>query len=326
VRRGSIGYYEGEPLTATLSLIDADLSEKGGVIPLSEMIQEPSRLEARFQRLDVTKLPRIVEEILFCYIDDAIAASKEIGIFLNTVNERMARELQSICAIKRDLDALNAENPAALLNGIILQASVVANLISALYHKRQIKDTIATVNEALEVLNVFHLLLKNRLIPILQKEVEAPGSVLNPITIASRMTKSFFMGATGIIRSLKLMMTSLTGQAAINEIELQVTLEKGIANCKAFYGKTPDDLKKIKFYIDSLVGHYQKPFPYNDLYKLIKTTLAAYGDEVEKFIQGYSIPKDILTMTTADIPAKAGKLTAAIIKHKNTFQKANSDL
>ena len=310
---------------ATLDLLMGNTVGQEGVRTLGDMCQEPARLEARFKRLDVSKLPRIVEEILFHYIEEAVVASKEVGVFLAALNGRMARELELIATIERDLNALSSENTAVLFDGISQQAAVAGNLISSLYHKRQIKESMATSNEVLELLNVFHLLLKNRIIPSLQKEVGKPGAALNPVTISVKMTHSFFMGAIGMIRSIKLMITSLTGKAAINESELQLTMEEGIRNCKVFYGKTHADLKKITLYIDTLIGQYPKPFPYNDLFKLTRTTLSAYGDEVEKFIHGYDVPKDLQTLAAVNTPAKVGKLTAAIIKHKKTFQKANAE-
>lgn len=310
---------------ATFSLLIGDAGQKDGSQTLAEMMQEPAQLEVRFQRLDITKLPRIVEEILFHHVDEAVHAAQEISVFLDTINGHLSREAKTVAVIEQNLNALLPLSTAALFNGIVEQAALLANLVVSLYHKRKVKDSLATVNEALEFLNSFHLLLKNKLIASLQREVEAPGSALNPITIASKMTRSFFMGAKGILRSLKLMMNSLTGQGAINEAELQLTLEKGIANCKYFYGKTHGDLKKIKLYIDNLVGHYSKPFPYNDLVKLTKTALSSYGEEVEKFIQGYDIPREMQTLTTVEIPAKVGKLIAAIAKHKKAFEKANAD-
>lgn len=137
------------------------------------------------------------------------------------------------------------------------------------------------------------------------------------------MTRSFFEGTSGIIRSLKLMMKSLQGQGAISEIELQLILEKGISNCKTFCGGSRHDLDKTKVYIDSLVGHFPKPFPYNDLFKLTKTTLLSYGEEVEKFIADHEIPKE-QQIKMASSPTKAGGLIAAINKYNATFQKANT--
>lgn len=308
----------------TLALLIPNTGEEGSK-SLQEFHQEPPRLEARFQRLDITRLPRLVEEILFQYIEEAVAATKEIGIFLQTVNDRVARELLSIGAIERNLSALQSENTADLLDGITVQANQVANLLSSLYHKRHLKATMTTIHEALEFLNVFSLLLKNRVIPELQQEVATPGAPLLPATIAATMTRSFFTGATGIIRSLKLMIASLTGKAAINDIELQLTLEQAIMNCKVFYGKSREDLKKMQYYIDSMVGHYPRPFPYNDLCKLTKSTLTAYGEGVEKFIQGYEIPKEMRPLNTGESPTKVGLLATAITRHKTVFQKANNE-
>ena len=309
----------------TLNLLIPTTEGEPMGMTLQEMRQEPAKLEERFKRLDVTKLPRLVEEILFHYIEEAVAASKEINDFLGALNDRLTREFEAIETIEHSLTALQGENPASLVNGITRQAGQVAGLLSALYHKRQIKETMATVNEALDFLNIFHLLLKNRIIPDLQREVEVQGGALSPITLAARMTRSFFTGAKGIIRSLKLMMTSLTGKPAVNENELQLTLERAIMNCKTFYGKSRDDLKKMKHYIDSLVGQYPKPFPYNDLFKLTRTTLSDYGDEVEKFIQNHDIPKEMQKLATVEIPSKVGKLSAAITRHKALFQKANAE-
>lgn len=307
----------------TLSLLLDDIGQGDGGKTFAELLQGPARIEASLQRLDVAKLPRIVEEILFHHIEEAVGTAKGVALFLDSVQERISSELKSIAVIEQDLHALLTESTAALLCGIIEQAKLLGALVVSLYHKRQLKDSLAKVNEALELLSVFHRLLKNKLLVSLQKEVTVPGSALNPITISTKMTRSFFVGAAGLLRSFKLMVKSLKGQGAINEAELQVTLENGINNCKYFYGKSHTDLKKIKLYVDSLVGHYPKPFPYNDLCKLTKTTLSAYGDEVEKFIFGYDISKDMQSLTAIDVPAKAGNLIDAIGKLKSAFAKAN---
>jgi hypothetical protein len=315
--------FDGGLATLALMIGASDTTEETRT--LRNMLQEPTKLKARFQRLDATRLPRLVEEVLFHYIEEAVAATNEVNLFLEDLNERMEPDFLMIARIEQSLNALQSTDTSFLVNGIIKQATATSNLISSLYQKRQLKETMATITEALDFLNIFHLLLKNRIIPDLQKEVATKGSTLSPIPLAAKMTKSFFIGAKGIIRSLKMMMSSLTGQPALNEIELQLILEKSIANCRIFYGKSRDDLKNMKYYIDSLVGQFPKPFPYNDLCKLIKTTLTSYGEEVEKFIEGYTIPKDMRQLSTVEIPAKVGKLTATIIKHRNSFQKANAD-
>lgn len=309
---------------AILSLLIGKDDDKNGGINLLTLRQEPERLEARFKRLIITKLPRLVEEILFHHIENTLSANREIKIFLDNIVERMDREIATITSIERDLPAIQSESPTGMIKGILAQGQILANLLSTLYHKQNLQGIITTASTSLESINIFCSVLKSRIIPALQKEVELAGSPLNPISMSTKMTRSFFEGTGGIIRSLKLMMTSLKGQEAVNEIELQQILEKGIINCKTFFGDSREEQIKIKYYIDAMVGLYPKPFPYNDLFKLAQTTLLSYGEEVEKFISDHELPKDMQIKITPP-PTKAGALITAINKYKITFQKANAD-
>jgi len=313
----------GATALARLTDKDDDIPTEGGP-SLSMLRQEPDRMEARFRRLDISKLPRLAEEILFHHIEVALSANREIKIFLDNIADNMEREVTILATIKDDLCALQTEPPAGLLAGLAAQTQAMAILLSGLYHKRGIQDTLNTTSTALDSINLLCLLLKNRIIPGLQKEVEVAGALLNPAALSARMTRSFFEGTSGIIRSLKLMMKSLQGKAAVSEIELQLLLEKGINNCKGFFGGTQEDLEKMRIYIDTLVGHYPKPFPYNDLFKLTKMTLLSYGAEVEGFITGHEIPAD-QQIRTASPPAKVGGLIESISRFKVTFQKANTE-
>ncbi len=303
---------------STLLLLVPDAGEGNG---LNELQREPVQLETRFQRLDVTRLPRLAEEIIFQHIEAAMALCREIGHYLDTVTERLLREIEAITALEKGIAALRPENPARLISGMVQQAGFAGNLISALYHKRQLKDTLSTVVEALDGLRTLHLLLKTKILPDLQQEAEIAGSIINPATIAGRMTHSFFLGAQGIIRSFKLMLGSLTGKSGINEIELQLLLEQGIKHCKTFHGTSQGELKALRNYIDSLINQYQKPFPYNELSRLVKKTLSVYGEEVEKFIQDYEVPAELHGHRQG---AMVGLLLTAIAKHRAVFQKANA--
>ncbi|MBA3015198.1 MAG: hypothetical protein KKD63_05885 [Proteobacteria bacterium] len=307
-----------------LRLLTKQPDDNEGRHNLLDLGHEPERLEARFQRLTINKLPRLIEEILFHHIESSLAANREIKIFLHDLVERMSREISLIATIEKDLRAIQTESPAALIKGLVAQGQIMATLLSSLYHKQNLHSAMDTARVALDSINFFCSIMKNRIIPSLQKEVESAGSPLNPIVVSSKMTRSFFEGTGGIIRSLKLMMNSLKGQEAVNEIELQLMLEKGITNCKTFFGTSHDDLNKIKHYIDGIVSHYKKPFPYNDLFNLVKSTIISYGEGVEIFITDYEIPKDMQLMISPP-PTRVGAVTTAINKYKITFQKANAN-
>lgn len=304
-------------------LIDKSEPNEEG-LNLLALCQEPERLEARYRHLVVPRLPRLIEEVLFHHIENSLSTIREIKIFLDNIAERMEREIIAITTIEKSLLALHAESPNGLIKGILAQGQIFANLLSALYHKQNLLGAMNTAAAGLDTLSIFCNILKNRIVPGLKKEVEITGSPLNPISISSRRTRSFFEGTSGIIRSLKLMMKSLKGQAAVNEIELQQILEKGITSCNIFFSSSPADLNKIKYYIDSMIAHYPHPFPYNDLFKLAKATLLSYAAEVEKFIADHEIPKD-MPVKTAPSHSNVGQLISALDKYKITFQKANAD-
>ena len=304
---------------STLLLLSPEAGADEG---LDGLRREPGELEIRFQRLEVTRLPRLAEEIVFAHIEAAMALCREIGHYLDTVAERLLGEIEAIAALERGIAALKPENPARLVAGIAQQAGLAANLISALYHKRQLKDTLATVVEALDALKGLHLLLATKILPGLQQEATAADSLVNPVTIAGRLTRSFFLGPQGIIRSFKLMLGSLTGKTGINEVELQLLLEEAIRHCKIFSGSARGESKAMQDYIDSLVGQHQKPFPYHELTRLTRRAIIVYGAAVEKFIHEYEVPPEMHSHRQA---ARVGGLLDGVARHRAVFQKVNAE-
>jgi len=140
------------------------------------------------------------------------------------------------------------------------------------------------------------------------------------MTIAEKNTKSFFFGLKGIVRSVKLMMSSLKGQEVVNEVELQLILEKSISTCVFFYGNTTAQVNKLKIFLDSFLEQYDRPFPYEHLFKLLKSTLAEYGTEVERYIHSYKID-EIYRESVPGIPTTLGKLMEKLKSRRDYFAK-----
>ena len=122
---------------------------------------------------------------------------------------------------------------------------------------------------------------------------------------------------------MKLMFKSLSGDAAINQVELQLILEKAINNCGIFYGKSPKDVKELAAFIDSLIKQFSRPFPYDNIFLLVKQAIATYGTNVERFIKQYNTKKEFQAISKADIPSTFGKLATALLAKRSTFAKAN---
>jgi hypothetical protein len=198
-------------------------------------------------------------------------------------------------------------------------AKALCKLIINLAGKHGIYEHICLIPATYEFLNIYHLSIKNGLIPQAKLDINASGTQINPATVAAQKTKTFFFGLKGIVRSLKLLYSSMRGGQAFNAAELELVLEKVINTCSMFYGDSAADIGKMQAFIDTILKAYARPFPYTPLFKLVKHTLADYGSAVEAYIYEYSIDERYRSMTEVPVPAELGTLAAEIAKKSSHF-------
>lgn len=308
----------------TLSFMSDEIGSDPSQKSVEQLLLEANKLEARFAHIDMPKVPRLAEEVIFHHISLGITTTKEIITFIESLKGRLAGETNALERIKIALAGLYTLDSKEILPGLQIQASALAVLITGLYQKRQLKENTATISGTLELLNIYQLTLKNKLLPSISDEVDTHTSKLNPTSISAKRTKNFFIGAKGIIRSVKLMVTSLKGHQAINEIELQVILETAIKRCSVFYGQSSKDVKKLHDFIHSLVESFTRPFPYDDIFSITKDTIAQYGNEIERHMKNYTIPAELKSLTTTTLPNTFGGLYKKISDKKTAFKKANT--
>jgi len=304
-------------------LITDQTSAENAPRTFAEICQEAAKMEPRFQHIKIIGLPRLSEEIIYHYIEIGTETLTHVLKFTNATNNLLATDTGAVKNLSHSLSALAKEETGTVLAEIFQYALSLAKLISGLYHKRKLQTSMAAVSDTLEFLNIYHLALKNKIIPSLKEHSSDPQAKINPAVISSKMTRSFFAGPKGILRSMKLMVSSLKGHEAINQVELQLILEKAVNTCKVFYGNSPNDIKKMQNFIDDLISQFAKPFPYNNIFTLVKQTIAAYGNEVENFIGQFEIKKEFQMITTTTIPHSFGKLTTTMLNKKNVFAEAN---
>ncbi len=306
------------------NLISNDLSkDASNTKTIEDVINQAKTLETRFEHIEIIGLPRLTEEVLFRYVDLGSSTTKLVKTFVEKFNSRLSNEFGAIKSIDQALIAMQNESVPTLLSGITAQSKKLSSLICGFYHKRQLKGNLTAIDQTLELLNVYQLTLKNKIIKSIPLQIEDPQSKINHVAIASKMTKTFFLGAKGIVRSVKMMVTSLKGEEAINEIELQLILESTITKCSAYSGSSSSKKQNMDIFIDSLIHHFPKPFPYNDLLQLAKSTISTYGKELEHYINSYSIDSDIKSLATVPIPSTLSQLIAKIKKKQDEFKKAN---
>ncbi|NOX25335.1 MAG: hypothetical protein GXP59_04360 [Deltaproteobacteria bacterium] len=293
-------------------------------LTLPEACQQVEKLELRFKNIDTpTSLPRLADEVVFHYIQIGVDTIRPVADFAKATSGILAADMGAVLNIEAELSALEKEGTLTILKNIPQYAAAIGKLISGLYHKRELKTAIVKIAETLELLNIYHLALKNKIIPAIQEQVTSPQSEINPVFLAAKMTRSFFTGAKGIILTMKLMLKSLSGQEAINQVELQLILEKALNNCGIFYGKSPKDVKKLAVFINDLIKQFSQPFPYDNIFLLVKQAIATYGGSVDRFIRQYHTKKEFQAIAKTSIPATFGKLSTALVGKQSAFTKAN---
>ncbi len=305
-------------LTASAEIKDGDLP---GIAALS---RQATQLQSRFHHVEILNFPRPVEEILYDYLELGTNTIEQLLIFNKKTADILSADQENIKALNRRFPELAAtENTEELLNGVLKQVAAVSRLLSDLYHKRETVKTCAKIAESLEFLNIYHLTLKNKIIPALQDEVKKNNSLLNPVTLSSKKTRDFFTGPKGIIRSMKLMVSSLKGHKALNQVELQIILEKAVNSCKTIHLNSKKEGRELQNFIDSLINHFSKPFPYEVIFMLVKQTITAYGQAAEKMVKNYGVKKNLQNITPVKLPASFEKLALLVEKKQKSFIKAN---
>ena len=306
-------------------LVSNALSEDEDFKNMNDFFEQSSKMETRFQHIDIPRFPRVAEEILYHYVEIGSSANAEIHKFTTALNSKVESELRTADTINIALGALTDEPIVKILKQIPTHAKALGNLISGFYHKKKILGHLEAIEESLEILNIYHIVLKNNIITTVVSEIENQESTIAPVNIAEKMTKDFFDGAKGIIRSFKLMVSSLKGKPSITEVDLQLILVKAITDCKVYFSKSAEDIKKMTAFFDSLLSEYNKPFPYNDLFQMCKTTVSKYGQFLEEYIKKFSIGSDIRSLSTVKIPSTFGALAQKVKERKALFQVANKE-
>ncbi len=306
-------------------LLTASAEIKEGASPgIAALSRQAVQLGARFQHVDILNLPRPVEEILYHYLELGINTTEQLLIFNKKTAGILSADQDRIRVLNsRFLELAAIKDTEALLNGVLNQAAAVHKLLSDLYHKRGMIQTCAKIAESLEFLNIYHLTLKNKIIPAFQDEIKKNNSPVNPATLSNRKTRDFFTGPKGLIRSMKLMMTSLKGNQALNQVELQIILEKAVNSCKTIHVSSSKEGRELRDFIDNLISHFSKPFPYDIIFTLVKQTITVYSQSVEKMVKDYGVKKNLQKITPLKLPASFEKLALLLEKKQKSFIKAN---
>ena len=279
-------------------------------------------LEKRIRNIDLNGLSGIARAIVDHNLQVAMAATDQLKEFIEFFLKNLPGEIAVVDKVQQELASLRETPASGILARIeAITASLSRNLVG-LRNKAQSLKQIQVLPIVLEETRTFHYTMKNTIIPELKRQINAPGSPVNPNTIAAEKTTDFFMGLKGFVRAIKLLFSAAGGQKAIKSEDLHRILLDLLNTCDIYYGNTKGDIARLHKFIDAKLCDFEQPFPYEGLYLTAKETISTYGSRLEKLLYSFETT-DFSTDDKEEKPTKAHKTTVGHLIAKLEVRTAN---
>jgi hypothetical protein len=241
-------------------------------------------LEKRIRNIDLTGLSGLARTIIDHNLQVAVAATDQLKEFIEFFSKNLPGEVPVVDRVQQELVNLR-DTPAPEVFAKIepIATSLSRNLVG-LRNKAQGMKQIQFLPIVLEETRTFHYTMKTTILPEIKRQISAPGSPVNPNTIAAEKTTDFFMGLKGFVRAVKLLFSAAGGQKAIKSEDLHHILLDLLNTCDTYYGNTKADIARLHKFIDAKLCAFEQPFPYDGLYQTAKEAIGAYGSRLEKLL------------------------------------------
>ena len=279
-------------------------------------------LEKRIRHIDLNSLSGLARAIVEHNLQIAMAATDQLKEFIEFFLKNLPGEISVVDKAQQELADLR-ETPAPVILAQIeaIAASLSRNLVGILNKAQSLKQ-IQFLPIVLEETRTFHYTMKNTILPELKRQINAPGSPINPNTIAAEKTADFFMGLKGFVRAVKLLFSAAGGQKAIKSEDLHQILIDLLNTCEIYYGNSRKDVARLHKFIDAKLCDFEKPFPYEGLFLTAKETIGTYGSRLEKLLYGFETT-DCSTDDKDEKPSPAHKTTVGRLIAKLEVRTAN---
>jgi len=279
-------------------------------------------LEKRIRHIDLSGLSGLARAIVEHNLQIAMAATDQLKEFIEFFLKNLPGEISVVDKAQQELAGLR-ETPAPTVLARIeaITSSLSRNLVG-LRNKAQSLKQIQFLPIVLEETRTFHYTMKNTIIPELKRQINAPGSPVNPNTIAAEKTADFFMGLKGFVRAVKLLFSAAGGQKAIKSEDLHQILIDLLNTCDIYYGNTKADVARLHKFIDAKLCDFEKPFPYEGLFLIAKEAIGTCGSRLEKLLYNFETT-DYSTDDKDEKPSQAHKTTVGRLIAKLEVRTAN---
>jgi len=263
-------------------LVTADNDFKEKFFNIHDISAKADRIEAKFRQLALPAIPELAKVILLRQIDTCYQALKEIHLFLAAINRSLSDEITQIDLINDDIRFLRAKPFSAILESLAAEGKKLGRTICEFQYKANFIKEIETIEVLLDNLQTFYASLRYSYLPHLAVTMNEPGFNLNPRIVAAEISRGYFRGLRGIIRRFKLALSTTDGSGTLDEEILTQKIFIALSSCPYYYCGNNEDVIRIPDFIDSLISKFRKPYPYDDLYRLMKEAISTYGSRIEK--------------------------------------------
>lgn len=253
------------------------------------LIEEAAQIEAKLARLQFPELPALAETILANHVNTCLSVAPLISQYLNKSILSGSANLKNIEKFTQHLASVATQTLSDILNSIPDLVEKLRDLICDLQRYSIVIERIEMINQLVQSLSTFYTALKYDYFQYISQLTSQTGTSLSPHVTASQATLEYFGGFKGIVRNFRLIL----GKPYRNEEKPDTSLNKllltTIKTCSNYFGSEKTDIAKITSFIDSQLEDCPKPFPYDDFFKIIKKTIAIYGENVERDLYHYKI-------------------------------------
>lgn len=264
-------------------LVTPDHDFKENFFNIHDISANADRIEAKFHKLELPAIPELAKVILMCRIDTCYEALKEIHHFLAFINCSLKSEIARLDIINEDIRSLKSQPFSVILESLAKEGEKLGRNINEFQHKAKFIKEIENIDQLLENLRTLYESLRYSYFPHLAVTMNEPGFRLNPRVMSSEIGRGYFSGLRGIIRRFRLAFsTSDVSGRPLDEEILTQKIFIALSSCPYYYCGDNEDAIRIAGFIDSLISKFKKPYPHDDLHRLIKDAITTYGSLIEK--------------------------------------------
>lgn len=299
-----------------------DESSQGDTPTLHDYHAQAIDLEKRIHHLDLGGLSGLALAIVDHSLQVAMAATDQLKEFIEFFLKNLPGEIAVVDRVQQELANLRGTPAPEVFAKIEAIATSLSRNLVGLRNKAQGMKQIQFLPIVLEETRTLHYTMKNTIIPEMKRQIGAPGSPVNPNTIAAEKTTDFFMGLKGFVRAVKLLFSAAGGQKAIKPEDLHQILLDLLNTCDTYYGNTKADVARLHKFIDAKLCGFEQPFPYEGLYQAAKDAIGTYGSRLEKLLYSFETT-DYSTDDKEEKPSLAHKTTVGHLITKLEVRTAN---